>query len=304
MSNRFTGVLAPVITPFDDNLLPDRTRFVNHCRWLQAQGCGLAIFGTNSEANSLSVAEKLALLEAMEDSRVDCRSLMPGTGSCALPDSVTLTRAALAAGAGGVLMLPPFYYKGVSDDGLFAYYAEIIQQLADDRLQIYLYHIPQVSGVPLPLSLIERLVKTYPQQIAGIKDSSGDWSNTLAMLEAGWEDFRVFCGSESFLLRTMQHGGAGCISATANVNPAMIVRLFESWSAADAEQQQQRLDQIRQIFQDRPMIPALKGALASYGKDPQWLRVRPPLVGLTAEQFAGLEQAMQQAAFAMPGIGA
>ncbi len=302
MNDRFSGVLAPVVTPFDSNLAPDEQKFIAHCRWLQSQGCGLAVFGTNSEANSLGVGEKLRLLEALQDSSIDCSRLMPGTGSCALPDSVLLTDSALKAGAGGVLMLPPFYYKGVSDDGLFAYYSEVIQKVGRPELQIYLYHIPPVSGVPIPISLIERLLKSYPDNIAGIKDSSGDWDNTLAMLNAGWENFRVFCGSESFLLQTMQNGGAGCISATANVNPSMINKLFENWSAPDAADQQQALNVIRNIFQSRPMISALKAAVAHYGNDRDWFRVRPPLCALNEDQAQELKSELDGAGFTMPGL--
>ncbi|MGN6703807.1 MAG: dihydrodipicolinate synthase family protein, partial [Burkholderiaceae bacterium] len=182
-TNRLTGVFSPVVTPFGADLAPDAGKLVRHCRWLLSQGVGLAVFGTNSEANSLSTGEKRGLLDALADAGIPGNRMMPGTGCCALPDTVELTRHAVARGAGGVLMLPPFYYKGVSDDGLFASYSEVIQRVGDQRLRIYLYHIPQVSQVPISLGLIERLLKAYPGTIAGIKDSSGDWSNTQAMLE-------------------------------------------------------------------------------------------------------------------------
>ena len=302
-SNRMSGVLAPVITPFDAQLKPDHDRFLAHCRWLVSQNAGLAVFGTNSEANSLSVNEKLALLDTLFDSDIDAAMLMPGTGSCALPEAVRLTRAAVEGGCGGVLMLPPFYYKGVSDDGLFAFYAELIEQIADQRLQIYLYHIPPMTQVPLSLALIDRLVNAYPANIAGIKDSSGDWDNTLALNEAGWPDFRVFCGSESFLLRNMNNGGAGCISATANVNPGPIHELFTNYDSGQAEEQQQRLDEIRAIFQSRPMIAALKAANGLARHDPDWFRVRPPLTALPEHMVEDLRKSLEAAGFSMPGIG-
>src|ERR671922_635939 len=265
---RLTGVLSPVVTPFRADLTPDRDRFVRQCRWLLSQNVGLAVFGTNSEANSLSVEEKIDLLDRLVGSGLDPARMMPGTGHCALPDSVRLTAHAVKLGCGGVLMLPPFYYKGVSDEGLFRSFAEVIERVGEARLRVYLYHIPPVAQVPITLGLVERLLKAYPAQIAGMKDSGGDWANTQAFLDAfGKSGFDVFAGSETFLLRNMRGGGAGCISATANVNPAAIARLYDTWQAGDADPQQARLDVIRGIFARFPMIPALKAAVAHYGGD-------------------------------------
>jgi len=163
-----SGVLAPVITPFDRDLAPDAERLIRHCRWLLDRDVGLAVFGTNSEANSLSVPEKLRLLDALLGAGIPPERMMPGTGCCAFPDTVELTRRAVERGCSGVLMLPPFYYKSVTDDGLFASYAEVIERVGDTRLRIYLYHIPPVSQVPISLALIERLLARYPQIVAGI----------------------------------------------------------------------------------------------------------------------------------------
>ena len=296
------GVLAPVVTPFDRDLAPDAERLVDHCRWLVTHDVGLAIFGTNSEANSLSTSEKLHLMDAVVHAGLPPARMMPGTGCCALPDTVELTRRAVAHGCAGVLMLPPFYYKGVSDDGLFASYAEVIERVGDARLRIYLYHIPPVSQVPITLSLIERLLDRYPGTIAGIKDSSGDWANTSAMLERFQpRGFDVFAGSETFLLATLRAGGAGCISATANVNPGPIARLAATWRNADADAQQAALDRVRATFQRFPMIPALKAAVAQFAHDDAWLTVRPPLVALAGEQRALLADALASIAFDMPG---
>ena len=297
------GALAPVITPFGTDLRPDAARLVRHCRWLLAQDVGLAVFGTNSEANSMTVPEKLALIDALVEARIPPARMMPGTGCCAFPDTVLLTRRAVDAGCAGVLMLPPFYYKGVSDDGLFASYAEVIERVGEARLRIYLYHIPPVAQVPLSLSLIERLLERYPTTIAGIKDSSGDFNNTRAMLERfAPSGFAVFCGSETFLLATLHGGGAGCISATANVNPAAIAGLAREWQSADAALRQTKLDGVRAIFHRFPMIPALKGAVAHYGHDETWANVRPPLVALTAEQRTRCIAALRAIGFTMPGL--
>jgi 4-hydroxy-tetrahydrodipicolinate synthase len=296
-------VLSPVVTPFGDDLAPDAERFVRHCRWLLSNGVGLAVFGTNSEANSLSAGERLDLLDRLVDSGVDASRMMPGTGCCAIDDSVRLTAHAVRRGCAGVLMLPPFYYKGVSDEGLFRNFAEIIERVGDERLRIYLYHIPPVSQVPISLALIERLLNAYPKNIAGVKDSSGDWSNTKAMLDRfASRGFDVFAGSETFLLANLRNGGKGCISATANVNPAAIHDLFARWKGDGADALQARLDAIRTTFQKFPMIPALKAAVAHWSGDPGWGRVRPPLVELDSKQTSALIGELEKLDFAMPGL--
>jgi 4-hydroxy-tetrahydrodipicolinate synthase len=302
-TRRIGGVLAPVVTPFAPDLSPDAERFVRHCRWLLSQDVGLAVFGTNSEANSLSVEERIELLDRLAAAGIDPARMMPGTGCCALPDSVRLSAHAVKLGCAGVLMLPPFYYKGVSDEGLFASFAEVIERVGDSRLRVYVYHIPPVAQVPITLGLVERLLKAYPAQTAGMKDSSGDWANTASFLEAfASAGFDVFAGSETFLLRNMRAGGVGCISATANVNPGPIARLHATWQAADADAQQARLDEIRGTFARFPMIPALKAAIAYHGRDAAWATVRPPLVALTAEQARALAGELDDRRFTMPGL--
>lgn len=299
---RIKGVLAPVVTPFKADLSPDADRLAGHCRWLLSQNVGLAVFGTNSEANSLSVDEKIDLLDCLMSVGIDPTRMMPGTGACAITDSARLTAHATKLGCAGVLMLPPFYYKGVSDEGLFRNFAEIIERVGDDRLRIYVYNIPPVSQITITVALIERLLKAYPGTVAGAKDSSGDWNNTQAYIDNFAADgFDVFPGAETFLLQGLRSGGAGCISATANVNPGPISQLFASWQGDDADAQQARLDGIRKIFASFPMIPALKAAISHYGKNPSWAKVRPPLVELTKEQYASLISELDQAGFTMPG---
>jgi 4-hydroxy-tetrahydrodipicolinate synthase len=303
-SRRIEGILAPVITPFTRDYAPDAERFVRHCKWLLKSGCsGLAVFGTNSEANSMSVAEKRTLLEALVAAGVPGQVLMPGTGHCALTDSTELTRAALELGCAGVLMLPPFYYKGVSDEGLYRSFAEVIERVGDERLQLYLYHIPPVSQVPITLGLIERLLSKYPGIVAGVKDSSGDWSNTKAMLDQfARSGFDVFAGSEVFLLENMRNGGKGCITATGNINPAAIDRVFRNWRSADAERLQAGITATRKIVQKQPMIPALKAAVAYFGNDPLWRACRPPLTELTPAQEEQLITELKASGFSMPGL--
>src|SRR5260221_2220308 len=237
--SRVRGVFVPALTPFHPDLSVDTGRFVAHCRALINDGAdGLAVFGTTSEANSLSVPERMEALDRLIDSGIATKRLMPGTGCCALPDTVALTRHAVEHGCLGVLLLPPFYYKGVGDDGLFASIAEVIARVADSRLRIYLYHIPSMAGVGFSLPLVEHLLENFPGTVVGLKDSSGDWKNTQALLQA-FPGFEVFPGSETYLLDALRAGGAGCISATANVNVAAMKALLQTWRspAPDAMQQ-------------------------------------------------------------------
>ena len=303
MTNRLRGVFAPVLTPFNERLEPDVTRFIAHCRWLIDNEVGLAIFGTNSEAASLSVDERIALTDAILAAGVPAARLMPGTGGCSIIDAARLSGHAVHSGAGGVLMLPPFYYKGVSDQGLFAYYAEVIERVASDRLKIYLYHIPQVTQVPITLTLVELLRKRYPDTVVGIKDSSGDWSNTIALLDHfGKDGLDVFPASESLLSKALPLGATGCISATVNVNPAGIHALYKNWGSAQGAPLQAKADVIRRLFQEAgPMIPAMKRVVAEFSNDPQWNRVRPPLCAMSEPVAADLLQALRNAGFDMPG---
>ena len=301
---RIEGVLAPVVTPFKSDYSPDAERFVRHCRWLLRSGCaGLAVFGTNSEANSMSVTEKRKLLEALIAGGVPAATLMPGTGHCALSDSIEMTRAAVELGCAGVLMLPPFYYKGVSDEGLYRNFAEVIERVGDERLSLYLYHIPPVAQVAITLPLIERLLSKYPGIVAGVKDSSGEWPNTKAMLDNfAKSGFDVFAGSEVFLLDNMRHGGKGCITATGNINPGPISNVYKNWRSTEADKLQAGITATRKIVQKQPMIPALKSAVAHFGNDPQWRTCRPPLVELTSAQEEELIRDLKAAGFLMPGL--
>jgi len=236
MTENIRGVLAPVVTPLKADLSPDSERFIAHCKWLLSQDCGLAPFGTTSEANSLSLEERVTLLDQVVSAGVDPSRMMPGTGCCSLMETVKLTKQAVVHCCAGMLMLPPFYYKDVGEEGLYRYFSEVVQRVGDARLRIYLYHIPPVAVVGITTGLVERLLAAYPNAIAGMKDSSGDWNNIKTFLDAFSKfGFDVFVGSESFLLATMQNGGAGTISATANVNPAAIYELYAACKKSKIE---------------------------------------------------------------------
>ena len=297
-----SGVFAPVITPFAADLSVDKKRLAGFCRWLVGEGAGLAVFGTNSEANSLGVEEKAELLPFLIEEGIPASRLMPGTGTCALPDTVRLSRAAALAGALGVLMLPPFYYKAVSEDGLFASFAEVIERVGDRRLRVFLYHIPQVSGVPITPTLIERLARAYPDSIAGVKDSSGDFAHTRGLIER-FPSLRIFCGSDTFLLETRRHGGAGCISATANVNARAIVDLDERWEQSAAPALQAGLTAVRRALDAYPMIAALKSLAAHHGRCESFALVRPPLMRLARDDAAKLASVLDALGFSMTGLG-
>ncbi|MGE0697906.1 MAG: dihydrodipicolinate synthase family protein [Hyphomicrobiaceae bacterium] len=290
---RFSGVIAPVVTPFGEDGAPDADRFIDHCEWLLADGCtGLAPFGTTSEGNSIGIDEKMELLEELVDADVDPKLLMPGTGSCSVADAIIMTEQAVELGCGGVLMLPPFYYKNPSEEGLFRFFAEVIEEVGDNALKVYLYHIPPVAQVGFPLSLIARLRKEFPETVVGLKDSSGDWSNTKAILDAN-PGFEVFPGSEVFLLDGLRNGAVGCISATANVAAKGIRKLYDGWRGPDADRQQEQVTALRKAIQAYPMIPVLKALVAHYRGDATWADVRPPF---TEMPKAEVEQAVAQLA--------
>jgi 4-hydroxy-tetrahydrodipicolinate synthase len=298
-SGAFGGVVVPALTPFTPDLAPDTGRFIAHCKWLLDQGAdGLAPFGTTSEANSMSMDERMELLEALVAGGVPAAKLMPGTGCCALTDSVRMTAHAVSQGCGAVLMLPPFYYKGMSDDGLYAGFSEVIQRVGDARLKIFLYHIPPQAQLGFSIDLIGRLVKEYPDTVIGLKDSSGDWSNTEAVIK-NFPDFITFPGSEVFLLQGLRAGGAGCITATGNVNPAGIRKVFENWQTDQADALQARITEVRKTVQAYPMIPALKRMMAHFHGDPAWVTPRPPLMTLGDDKGAALVADLEAIDFAV-----
>jgi 4-hydroxy-tetrahydrodipicolinate synthase len=295
----FHGVLVPVLTPFTASGDPDAGRFAAFCHWLLDQGAnGLAIFGTTSEANSMSPGERMIVLDRLIDAGVPAEKLMPGTGACAMTDAVALVRHAVGHGCGGVLMLPPFYYKPVSDDGIFAFVAGVIDKVASAALRVYLYHIPPVAVVGYSLDLVGRLIKAYPQIVVGLKDSSGDWNNTAALLDR-YPGFAVFPGSEVFLLEGLRKGAAGCITATGNINLPGIAKVYANWQSAQADTLQAEITTLRNTMQAYPMVPALKRVVAHFHRDPAWAAVRPPLVPLDAAQSAALIADLAKIGFAL-----
>lgn len=283
----FAGVNAAVLTPMKDDFSVDLDRMAAHCRWLLANGCnGLGILGTTGEANSLGIDERIAVMEGLTARDIPPTKLMPGTGTTALTDTVMLTRRAATLGCRGALLLPPFYYKNPSDDGLFAYFSEVVQRTGGD-IKIYLYHFPQQAVVGFGLALIERLLAAFPGVIKGIKDSSGDFANTSAYARNfAKQGFEVYAGDDSLLLRMLHEGGAGCITAAANVNCAAGAEVFANWNKPTGEKAQVVLTATRKAVTSVPLIPGLKSLVARNTGDRRWTNIRPPHLPLSSAQEA------------------
>jgi 4-hydroxy-tetrahydrodipicolinate synthase len=286
------GVFCAALTPIHADLSPNHKAFVDHCRNLIADGCaGIAMLGTTGEANSFSVAERKGLLEAAIAGGIAPHQLLPGTGVAAITDTIELTRHALASGVSTVVMLPPFYYKGVSDDGLFAAYAETIERIGDDRLRVVLYHIPQMSAVPIPFAVIERLRRRFPKTVVGIKDSSGDLDNMISMIER-FPGFAVLTGADPLMLTLLGKGGAGAITATTNIAAKDLAFVFRHFNdptrAAEVDAAQARVVAARARVSRFAQMACLKALVAERTGDAGWLRMRPPLMPLTEEERLAL----------------
>ena len=289
------GVFCAALTPVTADLAPDHARFAAHCRRLLDEGCdGIALLGTTGEANSFSTAERQALLEAAVAAGIAPGRLLPGTGVAALTETVALTRHAVSLGVTTVVMLPAFYYKGVTEDGLFASYAEVVERVADPRLRIVLYHIPQMSAVPITVPLIGRLRARYPGTFAGIKDSAGDLAHMEALVER-FPGLAVLAGADPPMLPLLRQGGAGCITATSNLVAADLAFIFRHAAdparAAEVEAAQARVVAARNRASRFAQMASLKAMLAERLGDDGWRRMRPPLLPLSAEEAAALRQA-------------
>ena len=288
------GVFCAALTPVDADLRPDHARFVEHCRRLVADGCtGVAILGTTGEANSFSTGERKALLEAAIEGGLKPQQLLPGTGVTALTETVELTRHALSMGVDTVVMLPPFYYKDVSEEGLFAAYAETIERVGDLRLRVVLYHIPQVSALPIPFGLIERLRARYPDTVVGIKDSAGKLDNMTVMVDR-FPGFAVLSGADPLMLPLLRAGGAGAITATTNLVAADLAYVYRHHAdparAADVEAAQARVVAMRTLASVYAQMASLKTLLAARTGHDGWRRLRPPLLSLDAASAQDLLQ--------------
>jgi 4-hydroxy-tetrahydrodipicolinate synthase len=297
----FGGVNAAVLTAMNADLSIDLDRMAKHCRWLLANGCdGLAVLGTTGEANSLGIQERIELLEGLIARGIPASKMLPGTGTTAITDTVLLTRKAEALGCRGALLLPPFYYKGPSDDGLLAYFNEVAQRVGGS-ISLYLYNFPQQSAIPFSVEFIARLLRSVPGKFKGVKDSSGNYDNGLAYVENFAKDgFEVYAGDDSLLKPLLEKGGAGCITAASNVNCAIGAEVYAHWNAASGAAAHEVLAATRKAVTSVPLIPGLKALVARNTGDPRWTNIRPPHLSLTGAQQAALFSAFDACGLTLP----
>jgi 4-hydroxy-tetrahydrodipicolinate synthase len=275
---RLSGVIAAVATPIEENGAPDLKRAIKLARYLLDNGCdGLNVLGTTGEATSFSLDERKSVMSAYKAQGLPLNRLMVGTGAAAIADAVALTRHAAELGFAGALVLPPFYYKGVPDDGLIAYIDSLAKATAEKPIPIYLYHFPAMSGLPWHVALIKRLLQSFPSRIAGLKDSSGDMTYARSAAAIS-KDFAVFPSTEAVLIEARDGAFAGCISATANLNADLCAR---AWGEGDTAALHAAVA-IRKLFDGKPLVSGVKALLAHIHGDPALARVKPPLTPLSA----------------------
>lgn len=295
------GLWCAMLTPLDRGGGVDLARFARHARWLLAQGIdGVAPFGTTGEGQSFSTAERSAGLSALLAADIPAARIVAATGCAALAETIALTRQGVQSGCAGCLVLPPFFFKDVPDEGLFAWYARVIEAVADPRLRVFLYHIPQVTGVPLSVDLVARLAAAFPGIVAGVKDSAGDWTHTSALL-ARAPRLAILVGHEPHLPRLLRAGGAGTICGVANVYPALVRALLSpEVSAADEE----RIATFIEIAFRQPFLPAFKAIVAARTRDPAWLALCPPQMPLEEAARHSLLAALSDAGLPVTPDGA
>lgn len=283
------GVFSASATPVLDDGTPDHAAFAVHAKALLEEGCdGIALLGTTGEANSFSLAQRQALLDKVIASGIDPQRLLPGTSQTNVADTVTLMRHAVAAGVKATVVLPPFYYKGVSDEGLFRFYAEAIEGVGRDDLRVVLYHIPPIAQVGLSVELVGRLLEAFPGIVVGIKDSSGKLES-MQQFASTFADFSVLAGADPFMLPLLKSGGAGCITSSSNLIGRHLRVVFDHWhepeNAARVDAAQARINAWRDLSNAYVQLPTIKAMLAKRRNHPGWTRVRPPLVELTPAEL-------------------
>jgi len=283
------GVFCASATPVLEDGTPDHAAFATHCQALLDEGCdGIALLGTTGEANSFSIAQRQALLDKVIASGISAQRLLPGTSQTNVANTVTLMRHAVEAGVKATVVLPPFYYKGVSDEGLFRFYAEAIEGVGRDDLRVVLYHIPPIAQVGLSVELVGRLLEAFPGIVVGIKDSSGKLES-MQQFASTFEDFSVLAGADPFMLPLLRSGGAGCITSSSNLIGNHLRVVFDNWFDPAQEQKveaaQARINAWRDLSNAYVQLPTIKAMLARRRNHPGWTRLRPPLVELTPAEL-------------------
>jgi 4-hydroxy-tetrahydrodipicolinate synthase len=286
------AVYSAVLTPFNKDLTIDKKLFISHCEFLLKNNISLAPLGTTGEANSISISEKIDLIKTITNSDLPKEKIIIGTGNTSFADAALLTKTAVENKIYSVLLLPPFYYKNVSDEGVYQYYKIIINTVKSINLRVFLYNIPQVSGVTISIDLVNRLKKEFSDTIAGIKDSSGNFENTKKYKEI--KNFIVYPGSEKFLYDGLHIGCSGCISATTNVN-IEAAKLINSFDKSEGESINKKIKAVRDVFEKYPVIPALKATKIK--EDSNWSNIRPPLVALSDQERSNLAKDLKDINF-------
>lgn len=291
-SDTANGLWSATLTPLKADGAVDNAKLIGHIKTLFAAGIdGITPFGTTGEGQSFSVAERKATLEALLKGGVPADKIIVGIGCAALPDATDLARHALSIGVSRMLMLPPFFFKGVGEEGIAAAFGKVIDGAADQRMRLYLYHIPQVCGVGVPHGAIARLVAKYPRVVAGIKDSAADWPHTLSLLRQ-FPMLSIFVGAEHHVPQAMQNGGVGTICGMSNLVPRLMRRIVDTVGQAGNDALVRKIEALVQPVGSRPFIAASKATLAHATGDAGWKAARPPLALLPADDERALIAAM------------
>lgn len=298
MTHAISGVHCAAATPVTADGRPDAALYLTHCKALLDEGChGIAMLGTTGEANSFGLRDRMALLDGLLSGGLDAATLLPGTSAPSVADTVELSRHAVQAGAKGVVLLPPYYYKNVSDEGLYRFYSRVIDGVGDDRMKVVFYHIPQVTQIPISHDLIDRLMTAYPGIVVGIKDSSGDLANMKAMCDR-FPGLGVLAGADPLMLPVLQMGGAGCITATSNLRADALRVVWDGWDdPARADQvaaAQDRINAWRDLSGRYVQLPTIKAMIARVRGNDAWCRPLPPLVELTQAERADIWAEMEK----------
>ena len=292
MNRPLNGVYTASLTPLTASFEPNIPALVRHAQWLLESGSdGVALLGSTGEANSLTLEQRLSIIEQTARELPPDR-LMLGTGSCALQDAVRLTKASVDTGVYSVLVLPPFYYKPQSDESVLRFYSELISSVDEPRLRIIFYNFPKLSGYNFNVKILQELKQRFGDTAAGIKDSSGEWKNMLGIVQ-NIPDFMVYTGTEALLLDILKKGGAGCITATANLIAPECQRVYQAWKNNKqkvAEEAQMNLTDLRKTLENYPLVSELKSLFASKTNAEEWENMLPPFDPILDKQVEELTE--------------
>ena len=292
MNSPKKGIYTAALTPFNASYEPEIPALIGHVQWLLENGTdGVALLGSTGEANSMTLEQRQSIIE--QSTRIlPADRLLIGTGSCALQDAIKLTKVSIDVGVYAVLVLPPFYYKPQSEESIIRFYSELIAAVNDSRLRIIFYNFPKFTGYNFDHNVIGKMKQRFGEIAAGIKDSSGNREN-MSGVSQNVSDFMVYSGTETFLLETLLNGGAGCITATANLIATECQQVFQAWKneqLEDAKQKQNKLTSLRKAFESYPFVSGLKSIFADQKDSNDWEHMMPPFDGLMKDQLHELKE--------------